>query len=108
MGVNPGSYKRAGVEYPASRADSAGSYGWDAKARLVWLIAGLTRRPATVPYRQAVPDGPYEALATRHPPGRRPGHRRHPAHRQAGARPRVVRPEVPASREQPGSPLRHP
>ncbi|MDX2760281.1 tyrosine-type recombinase/integrase [Streptomyces europaeiscabiei] len=43
--------KRAGIEYPASRAYAAGSYGWDAKARLVWLIAGLTRRPGTVPYR---------------------------------------------------------
>ncbi|GHE06564.1 hypothetical protein [Streptomyces alanosinicus] len=51
------------VEYPALRAYAQGSYWWDARARLAWLIAGLRRRPGTLPYRQAVPMGPYEALA---------------------------------------------
>lgn len=100
------SSKRAGVEYPASRAYAAGSYGWDAKARLVWLIAGLTRRPGTVPYRQAVPDGPYEALAARLDDGRvivvtQPTGRPVPDLVSYA-------PEVPASREQPGLPLRRP
>ncbi|MEU9214525.1 hypothetical protein AB0D27_43365 [Streptomyces sp. NPDC048415] len=36
----------------------------NARSRLAWLVAGLMRRPGTMPYRQAVPDGPHEALAT--------------------------------------------
>jgi hypothetical protein len=59
-----------------------------------------------VPYRQAVPDGPYEALAARLYDGRvivvtQPTGRPVPD-------PVSYAPEVPASREQPGLPLRRP
>ncbi|MGW7261081.1 hypothetical protein [Streptomyces sp. NPDC054834] len=66
----------------------------------------ITRRPGTVPYRQAVPDSPYEALAARLDDGRvivvtQPTGRPVPD-LVSYAR------EVPASREQPGLPLRRP
>lgn len=63
-------------------------------------------RPGTVPYRQAVPDGPYEALAARLGDGRVI------VVTQPTGRPVpdlvAYAPEVPASREQPGLPLRRP
>ncbi|GGV57579.1 hypothetical protein GCM10010245_90700 [Streptomyces spectabilis] len=78
----------------------------DAKARLAWLIAGLARRPGTVAYRQAVPDGPYEALAA-HLDGGRVIVISQPTGLPVGVLVSYAA-KVPAPRERPGLPLRRP